>query len=333
MAHMPNNDPHTTEVDGLVFAYDLDGNGGCRQLTQLDEILAAHKGVDRWIHLQSDAQQTHSMLHDLGVPELAIEAMTTIETRPRVINIDTGILMVLRGVNTSAGAEPEDLASLRIWLTDELIVTARKSARKLMSAQDVRAQLVDGIGPHDTGGVLINIIDRLVEYIGRVVDDLDDETTRIEDHVLGAHAESRAPLNHIRRAAAQLKRYLAPQRDALDGLFRLRGALTDEQAFDLRELTDRTTRYVEDLDLTRERTQLLTEESRNQIAEMQNKRMYVLSLVTAIFLPLSFLTGVFGMNVMGLPGVEDPAGFVLVAGGMGLLAAIVMTWMKLGKWF
>ena len=287
------------------------------RLTRHDELLAPHAGVDRWIHLQSDAPQTHSLLQELGVPELAIDAITTVETRPRVINIDDGILMVLRGVNSSAGAEPEDLASLRIWLTEDLIVTARKSVRMLMSVQDVRKQLQDGSGPKNSGEVLLFIIDRLVEYIGRVVDELDDETTSIEEHVLRASAESRAQLNHIRRAAAQLKRYLAPQRDALDGLFRLRGALTDEQAFELRELTDRTTRYVEDLDLTRERTQLLTEELRNQIAEMQNKRMYVLSLVTAIFLPLSFLTGVFGMNVMGLPGVENPAGFLLVAGGMG----------------
>ena len=77
---------------------------------------------------------------------------------------------------------------------------------------------------------------------------------------------------------------------------------------------------------------LLQEEFRSRIAEQQNQRMYVLSLVTAIFLPLSFLTGVFGMNVMGLPGVDNPLGFVWVAGSMLLLAVLVAVWMKVQKW-
>ena len=82
----------------------------------------------------------------------------------------------------------------------------------------------------------------------------------------------------------------------------------------------------------RERAVLLQDELRNRVAEQQNQRMYVLALVTAVFLPLSFLTGVFGMNVGGLPGVESTSGFLYVASFMGVVALVVGIWMKFRKW-
>jgi zinc transporter len=93
------------------------------------------------------------------------------------------------------------------------------------------------------------------------------------------------------------------------------------------------TRYVEDLDLAKERAMVLQDELRNRIAEQQGMRMYVLSLVTAIFLPLSFLTGVFGMNVAGLPGTEEPKSFAYLATAMVILAIILLISMLWKKWF
>jgi zinc transporter len=68
-----------------------------------------------------------------------------------------------------------------------------------------------------------------------------------------------------------------------------------------------------------------------QLAQQQNSRMYILSIVAAIFLPLSFLTGLMGMNVAGLPGTEDPASFTLLvilmlAVGFGIVG--IFRWQK-----
>jgi zinc transporter len=71
---------------------------------------------------------------------------------------------------------------------------------------------------------------------------------------------------------------------------------------------------------------------RNRIAEQQGMRMYVLSLVTAIFLPLSFLTGIFGMNVAGLPGTENPQAFTLLGVSMLAIAIGIGGYMVWKKW-
>lgn len=315
--------------DSIVFICQLDGLGG----GQLLDETPAPTSEDLWVHLQSDHPSCAATMQALGLSEFVTELMTAPETRPRVVAMEGGVVIVLRGVNMAQDADPEDMVSLRIWLHDRLIITARKSSRRLMSIQDMRANLESGRGPRDTAEFLVAVVERLADRIGEVVEQSEEQLEAIEDDTVEmADADLRHHLTGIRRRAAQLKRYLAPQRDALDALYRIRSVLSDEQAFALREQTDRTTRYVEDLDLTRERAMLLQEEFRSRIAEQQNQRMYVLSLVTAIFLPLSFLTGVFGMNVMGLPGVENPWGFVWVAGSMLALAVLAALWFRLKKW-
>ncbi len=70
----------------------------------------------------------------------------------------------------------------------------------------------------------------------------------------------------------------------------------------------------------------------NMMAQQQNERMYVLSIVAAIFLPISFVTGLFGMNVAGLPGVETPEGFLYVFSGMVVVVVVILGLFRLKKW-
>ena len=172
---------------------------------------------------------------------------------------------------------------------------------------------------------------RIADRIHDAVDEIDEALIAFEEDI-SLNKQDRQSLADLRRQAATIRRFLAPQRDALDTLFRFSGFLEQDQAFFLREQTDRIARYVEDLDLARERAVVLQDELRNRIADQQGMRMYVLSMVTAIFLPLSFLTGVFGMNVAGLPGTESPDAFTLLMSAMGGLAVVMLIAMLWKRW-
>ncbi len=99
------------------------------------------------------------------------------------------------------------------------------------------------------------------------------------------------------------------------------------------KLADRIARDVEDLDLVRERALVITEELLNRIAQEQNSRMYVLSIIAAIFLPITFITGLFGMNVAGLPGLEHSAAFLIVTGVMVGVTAATFLILRANRWF
>jgi zinc transporter len=93
----------------------------------------------------------------------------------------------------------------------------------------------------------------------------------------------------------------------------------------LRETEDRITRYGEDLTAQIERANAPHEQITNNLAERTNRTMYILSLVAAIFLPLGFITDLFGTNLLGAPGADHPSGFgILVSAQAGLAVVVVL---------
>ena len=317
----------------LLWAYQLDGKGAGHEMSLQSFQLDQQADTLIWIHLQCDADNAETWLASLGVDSAIIDALTMTETRPRAMPLKGGMLVLLRGINKTPDADPDDMISLRIWFKDNCVITARKRERRLLSVHDMKDSLDRGLGPSHSGEFVVKLVERLANRVSETVDDIDEELTFFETECTQmSHSDMRSRLAVVRRQAAAIRRYLAPQRDALDVLYRERGVLTEQDAFVLREQTDRTTRYVEELDLARERSIVLQDELRNQIAEQQNMRMYVLSIITAIFLPLSFLTGVFGMNVAGLPGTETPSAFYDLTFAMLGVAGLALGLMKWQKW-
>ena len=278
-----------------------------------------------WVHLDiADPAVGGWLGTQAGLPPGAIDTLLAGETRPRSLVTDEGILTVLRGVNTNPGADPEDMVAIRIWIDQHRIISSQR--RRLLSVEDIKESLNSGNGPHSAGSFLAALVERLADRIGGFVDTIEDRMDAAEEEISrGKQAGFRQRLSILRRQIAEVRRFLAPQRDALDRLTRQAGAwLNDAEAYALRQESDCITRLLEDLDLARERAVVLQEELLSLIAQEQNARMYVLSVVAAIFLPLTFITGMLGMNVGGLPGLESPAGFVwsvivMIVAAIGLL--------------
>lgn len=305
----------------------LDGRGGAGKI----EAAEVSNWNDRspgvlWLHLDAEDEASRAWIaaqEEIGTA--AIDMLLAGETRPRSFSTDKGLMVVLRGVNTNPAEDPEDMVSIRLWIEKNRIISTRR--RRLLSVLDIRSELDDGSGPTTSGGFLAVLIERMADRIGEFVDGIEDRLSVAEETKSDSDStSSRQTLSVLRRQIASVRRFLAPQRDALDRLYRQPGSwLTTEETLHLREEADRITRYLEDLDLARERAVVLQEEFLSLMAQEQNTRMYVLSVVAAIFLPLTFVTGLLGMNVGGLPGVDSDNGFfasifVMLVSGAGLLA-------------
>ncbi len=318
----PNLAPH------FVFAYTMDGKGGCEDVTaQTDD--TAH----RWFHLDYSERSAAHSLASLGLDDGLIDSLTRSDTRPRTVVMEDGILVALRAVNVNPGAVPEDMVSLRLWIEPTRLITVRQ--RRLFSVQDVRESLLEGRGPKDISELVVQIVENLADRIAEFVDVLQDRVAAFEENAETSRlAGVRSQVAALRRQTATVRRYLAPQREALEVLFRQALQVMDEDhAHTIREQSDRIVRYVEDLDLVREQALVLQEELLNSIMEQQNARMYVLAIISVIFLPITFLTGVFGMNVAGLPGTESPSAFWAVAGVTLSSVTFTVVVLKRKHWF
>ena len=323
----------TNTPDGLIHALLLDRKGGARPLEAAD--IESWKPEDGllWLHLDvAEHSPANWMRTALSLSPSVIDALTADETRPRSLNIGDGLLTVLRGVNLNPGEDPEDMVSIRLWIERDRIVSTRR--RKLLSVQDLREHLGQGTGPATSGEFLSELIGRLADRIGAFFDSMEDRLSEIEEADGAEPVQARRrSLALLRRQVASVRRFVAPQRDALDRLYRNPGNLLSEaEVSRLREEADRVTRYLEDLDLARERAIVLQEELMNELAQLQNTRMYVLSVVAAIFLPLTFVTGLLGMNVGGLPGINSPRGFLIALIVMVSTSAAMLIYFRYRKW-
>jgi zinc transporter len=300
----------------------LDRRGGARDLDWAGVRAWQPDSGVLWMHLDRTGADTEAWLADeSGLDPVSVEALLAEETRPRASLLPTGVLVILRGVNLNPGADPEDMVSLRVWASEHRVITMRR--RPVMAALDVQEALHAGDGPTTAGALLVALTARLTDRIGPPVQDLDDRLDGLEVEAIEAVGESLRPrLAALRREAILLRRYLAPQRDALLALMTAPSALLLEgDRLRLREVADHVTRCVEDLDAIRERAAVTHDELRSRLAEGMNRRMYVLSLVAAVFLPLGLITGLLGVNLGGMPGAHSEWGFWILAGSLLVFGA------------
>jgi zinc transporter len=309
-------------TEGLVCAYLLDGDGGGQNL--------GWEGVRSWnpdqgtiwIHLDYAGPIASKWLREgSGVNALTAEALLTREVRPRLMRSGDALLVLLRGVNLNPGANPEDMVGIRIWVEENRIISLRH--RHLSAVQDVRFAIEEKRGPRDAGDLLATLVGRLIERIEPVIAKLEDEVDGLEDAILiGQNRSQRTELLHFRRTAIALRRYLAPQRQVMARLPMETAPWIDELVrARLRELDDRITRYVEDIDEARERAAVVQDELNSRLGETLNRNTYALTVIAALFLPPSLLTGILGVNVGGMPGLDNEWGFaitvalILIMGG------------------
>ncbi|MBT8098715.1 MAG: zinc transporter ZntB [Gammaproteobacteria bacterium] len=323
----------TDEIPEFLHCCILDRRGGSHDVDLASMIQWTSDQGILWVHIDVNDDASRLWLSEVsGVEPSVAEALLAGETRPRSFATKKGLLVVLRGVNTNPGDDPEDMVSIRLWIEDDRIISTRR--RRLLSVMDMRDSLEKGEGPKSPGGFLANLTGRLADRIGDFVDNIEERVGDAEASMATLdQTEFRQTVANLRREIASVRRFLSPQRDALDRLYRQPGKwLSDSEAQELRDETDRITRYLEDLELARERTMVLREEFLGQLAQEQNSRMYVLSVVAAIFLPLTFVTGLLGMNVGGLPGLENPKGFLGSVVIMIVAAAALLAFFRSKKW-
>ncbi len=318
---------------GLLFARLLDGVGGGKNLSW-DEVKLwqPEQGV-LWTHLEYTNPIVRQWIDkESGLDEITAGALLAEETRPRSLVTGNGLLLTLRGINPNPESDPSDMVAVRLWSDGTRIITTRR--RSLQAASLLNEAIDKGLGPRSAGEFVEMLTDLMVVRMGDVVDGINEQVDDLEESVLSKQSYELRPLiSELRRHAIGMRRYLAPQREAVSRLYNERlewiGDLDRQR---LRESADRTTRFIEDLDLIRERAVVVQEELISRLSEKMDRTMYMLSIVAAIFLPLGFLTGLLGINVGGIPGADYPLAFTIFCGALVVIVVIQIWVFKSRKW-
>ena len=300
-------------TDSWITAHYLDGMGAAEKTN--GHILPKDMVNDRCVWVQLDMNEFAAQLwlrEESRLPDVVVDALLADESRPRCMAVDDGVLLNLRGVNMNPGADPADMVSIQIWGERQLIVSTQR--QRLRAVNDVEKHLHDGTGPKDVGELLADLSNSLSERMSHVVQNINDQVDQLEEDLVDESArENRNELKLLRREVIRLRRYIAPQREAM-------AALAGEniswvpplEKQQIRSSADRLSLFVEEIDLVRERASIIQDELSSDQAARMNKNMYVLAIISGIFLPLTLITGLLGINVAGIPGADSPWAFGLV---------------------
>ncbi|TCT02988.1 zinc transporter ZntB [Aquabacter spiritensis] len=316
------------DTEGLLEGWQFDGRGGGRRL-DWDEVrnLGPIEEGFVWLHFRRLQRSPQDWLcNQSGIDPLILEGMLEDESRPRCSLFADSAFLVLRAVNLHRNALPEDLLGLHMWVDARRIITLQHEPISAI------ADYVESLGrarcPRTQGEMVSDLGLRLVDRLDPVISALMDEADELEDAVEKAEARDLLPkLAILRRLAIKLRRHIAPQREALNHFSTEDDPwLGPKDRTRLRDAADRVARFTEELDSIRERAALIRDQMVDRRAEQMNKSMLVLAVVTVVFAPLTFVSGLFGMNVGGIPGVDDPESFWLIS-ALLIALALSLAWL------
>lgn len=306
-------------------------------MSQIDHTyisLVAEQGEGGWSHIkisgQGDIEAVRKIAPFLDDHSLAV--LCADDTRPRSEDLGNAHLIILRAVNMNPGAEADDMVSLRIWYDGFNVVSiVRREVfaikRLLKSFQEKKGD----VSSHTlVVRILANVVDNMREPLANFFELIDDlELNSMETD----HLAQQQKLKELRYSVLIFRRYIAPMKAVVSELETI--AEDWEDLALVRQVgyaKDNITRHLEDIDVARDRLQYQQEEILTAITNRLNHNMYRLSIITALFLPLGFITGLLGVNVAGIPGADVPQAFLWVVGGCALLIFAQIIYFKKNSW-
>lgn len=316
----------------LFFALLLDKKGSCQEL-KYEELETVDK-TDKilWVHFDYETKEAKEWITNQYGDSIISDALLAEETRPRTMLLGDYVLLALRGVNLNPKSKPENMVSIRLFVSENMIISTSK--RSLLSVFEIVEDLKKGIGVKSTSEFLVELTAKIIDRMDDMIDKLEDKVDNLEENIINMKsAEFRNEILNIRRKTIVLRRYLSPQKEALIKLSSEKILWIDEyQKVEIRETNDQLTRYIEEIDSIKDRVVLIQEELANSFGEALNKKMYILSIISAIFIPLTFLTGLLGINVGGIPGANSNKAFYIFVLILILVVFFQYLFFKKRKW-
>lgn len=285
-----------------------------------------------WMHLSTHNEHAQRVLaEEAHLPDFVVTALTAAETRPRCDKMGDGVLLNLRGLSSEEMDGGDALASVRIYARGDRVYSV---TRKPLTATDLVCEDAEAGEINDTGDLLARFATAITEALDPDVAALGDSLDDCEAALDGGEIyELRRRVAQVRVKAINYRRFVQPQRTALEKLATLTVPwLQDDDRLHLSAAADRAARMAEELESIRERAAVTNDALTDLRAEQIDQRSLVLGILAVIFLPLTFITGLLGMNVGGIPDADDPKAFWEVVALCAAIAVALWFWFSRRHW-
>ena len=286
-----------------------------------------------WVDLDGRATDSVEWLkNESGLPDQVILRLLEQSTLNHHEKLDDGLLLRFHAQEILTAAGESDSTSVGLWFERDRVISIWSDP--IPALETLKAKASQHQGSWAPLEILTCLINSHVSKLESLIVMVSDETDELEEQILESIDDANAAqLDTVRRTTIRIRRQLLALRNLLVFILSDRSLpISDDDRPAIESVTDRVRNYLEILEGCHERAHLLRDQIESQMNARLNQITYNLTIVATVFLPLSFLTGLLGMNVSGIPEQHDPQGFVFVCTGMVLIAMGSWIFLRWRKW-
>jgi zinc transporter len=322
-------DSYGADQHGLVCGYRFSAGASSPVDSEAAAALLADPAAPGflWLHFNlTHAGALPWLQRHGGRSDDDVESLREGSRSSRIERSGDALLGVINDVTFDFSWDASDVATLWLWVTPRCVISARR--HPLRAVDRLRAAVKHGEALTTPVALLDHLLrdqaDELQHIARRAAERVDDIEDELLAGKLGAHA---GELARLRRLSVRLQRLLAPEPAAL--LRMLANPPAWVPAHDLQSLRQASEEFavvLRDIGALQERIKLLQEETAAQMADDNNRSLFVLTMVTVLALPINLVAGLMGMNVGGVPLSAHPHGFWWVVSLIALATLGLGTW-------
>lgn len=290
-----------------------------------------------WIHVcglhRPDFIETLGKSYNIH--HLFLEDILNTAQRPKMDDLEDGLFIVMKAFTLNAGDDTTAAEQISFILGKNYVISLQEGNTDIF--EPVRNRLrsakgrIRGLGPDY---LLYALMDTVVDHYFSVLEVLGERIEVLEDELLTDHARETLPRMHIlRRELLSLKKMAWPLREVIGAMLRSEtGLIRQATRFYVRDLYDHIIQVVDSLENYRELASALLEIYLSSASNRMNEVMKVLTIIATIFIPITFIAGVYGMNFEYMPELKWRWGYVLVWGVMIVMIVVMLSYFKKKKW-
>lgn len=321
-----------------IIGYDSIG-AWVKTADTMEELLSyRNTGGLTWIQVNKlkDGAEISPLIDAFGIHPLTVEDILDTEQRPKAEEFDTYLFITLKSLRLLIGEEEElVLDQISLILTQDTVITFQKTSD--YSFDTIRRRIFNNIGRIRKMGadyLAYGIMDAVVDNYFVALDTLEDRLEAFEDRAIDENDAALIPdLQRLKQILLRIRRIIWPLRESLAILLRLESDLIspDMKPF-LKDLHDNVIQAIETVETYREILTGVMEVNLSALSNRMNKVMKVLTIISTIFIPLTFIVGVYGMNFSYMPELDYLYAYPIIWGVMVIIAVGMLIFFKRRHW-
>jgi len=314
---------------------DIGPDGAAVVSDGTDLVRAPSAGVFRWIDIRQQTEPDMALLGErFGFHPLALEDCIHVDQRPKLEEYDGYLFIVIHAFRCPTGnAREMEPQELHAFLGQSYLVTVHAEDIVPLDTAWKRVAADAPLGRRGPDFLYYLVADGVVDANFALLDLLSDALEEIEDGILGgAQTHDLKHIFALKHTLVGMRRTLSPERDVFSLLCKRGSALVSERtALYFRDVYDHLVRIYESIDSNRDLLGNALDAYLSMVAQRTNDIMKRLTILSAVFMPLTFITGFFGMNLKDLP-IDHAWIMYGVTGMCVLLPAVMLYWFRKQRW-